>query len=787
MSNSLKAFIFLILTGIYSRAHGQSALKFSGFVQDSINQEPIAGALIEFKENSLVVSSDSNGYFAAIVPKGLYSIEISFLGYHKKNISVLVEKEIHKNILLHSSAKRLSELSVIGDNQKENIQNAALGNHRLSMKEINQLPKLLGEADPIKAIQLLPGIQTSGEGNTGFHVRGGGMDQNLILIDDVPIYNAGHLFGFFSIFNANAIDEVSITKAAMPANYGGRLASVLDIKTKTGDLKKLKTRGGIGLLASNITVEGPIKKDTCSFIISARRTYVDAFKSIINKNSRYTQDYFFYDINAKLFLKLSDKDRIYFTAYKGLDDFKYNDAENNYYSNDIAWGTSFGSVKWSHLFNNKLSVNLSSSISYYNMDFLARIFSYSIRLQTKIDDISNKISFVHIPHKKHVLKYGLEQIYHKIAPNNIEAAIKGEDFNIKQNNLLNSAEYALFINDEFKLNERLLINSGLRYSLYHQLGPFNRFNSDANGQTIDTSSYSKNKVIQAYKNLEPRFSCRYLLDEHASLKISYTQNYQYIHLAPVSSISLPTDVWVPSSSLIKPQFGQQYAIGYFKDLIKPSLSLSCEAYYKTMENVLEYKEGILSVQNFRSNYDQNFFFGRGKSYGLEFFIKKTAGKYNGWISYTLSKSIRSFDNIEAGRYFYAKHDRRHDLSITNSFQINEKWSVAAVFVYATGNAMTLPVSRYLIQGNVINTYSERNAFRMPAYHRMDVSLTYLHKKTERWESEWNFSIYNIYNRQNPYYIFFQTNGSIKNYSLAVNIKPVSLFPVVPSLSWKFNF
>lgn len=780
---SLVILLLINLNSIYA----QVQFRLEGHVRDSISKESLIGALVQVKGTAIGAVCDKNGYYSIILSKGKHVLEVSYLGYSKKVLEIDLERNRVIDFLLSSYAQKLAAVSVVADEKGKNVENNEIGVHHLNMKEIKQIPQVLGESDPVKAIQLLPGIQSAGEGNTGYHVRGGSIDQNLILIDDVPIYNASHLFGFFSIFNSNAINEVSIIKGSMPANYGGRLASVLDISTKAGDFNKYHFYGGIGLLSSNLTMEGPIKKNVCSFIVSARRTYIDAFKKVINQNQRFYQNYYFYDVNAKLAFRLSKKDYLFLTTYSGSDVFEYNDAEKNYFTNNIKWGTELLSLKWAHHFNEKLNLDISTGVSDYNMDFSSGLFSYNLLFSSKIKDYSSRIQVTHTFSERQELKYGLENIYHGISPQNISLTTTNSEFDLDRKSLLNSLESAAYICDEIKLNSRLNFNVGMRFSLFQQLGPFDRYVANEYHNNIDTISYSRNEVVQRYQYPEPRIAIRYLINKKSSFKIGFTQNAQYIHLAPVSSVSLPTDIWIPSSSIVKPQLGTQYAVGYFLNFDKFSLETSVEAYYKNMKNVIEYKEGVLSLQRLNDNYDQNFFIGRGESFGTEFFIRKTAGKITGWLSYTLSKTTRSFDEIEGGRYFYAKHDRRHDISVSNNVKINEKWSASAIFVYATGNAITLPVSRYLIQGNIINQYSKRNAYRMPDYHRLDLSITYTYRKTERWESEWNFSVYNVYNRKNPQYIIFSTNGDLENYSLNVNIKQVSIFSILPSLSWRFKF
>ena len=681
--------------------------------------------------------------------------------------------------------KELQETTV--KTQKSGIESTEVGGLSLSKKQIEKLPQFLGENDPIKAMQLLPGIQSSGDGN-GIYVRGGGIDQNLITIDDIPIYNVSHLFGFFSVFNSSTIQRIDLHKGGMPANYGGRISSVIALTTNNGNLQRWKVDGGIGILASNVTIQGPIKKDTSSLLFSMRRTYVDLFKNLlVGDRSNFQTNYYFFDLSCKYFHRLNDKNKLYVNAFMGADYFLYEDRKAKTFSNEINWGTNLLSAKLVHTMNEKSSLTTTIGITDYKMNFGASIYNYSFDLYSSNRDYIGKMEYQNKFSNRYTLKIGLDNTFHVISPNNFQANGGESKFNYNDLRKLYSNEGALYVSNEVKLNDKIEISLGIRMSTFQQFGPYTRFDYSKGYGLKDSIVYPSGNVVCNYINPEPRLSASYVITATSSLKAGFSQNYQYIHLAPVSSISLPTDVWIPSSSVVKPQIGRQYSLGYYRDYPAKNIETSVEVYYKQMNNLIEYKEGVLSLIKLQSNYDDNFFFGKGQSYGIEIFAKRTIGKMTGWLGYALSKSTRNFKDIEDGATFYAKNDRRHDISLVFNYEINKKWSFSGVFTYKTGNAMTIPLSRYFLQGNIINTYSPKNSYRIPAYHRCDVSLTYQVLKTETKESSINFSIYNVYGRQNPFYLYFETTGDISKFSVQTKAKQVSLFTILPSISYKFAF
>lgn len=804
------SFVFFILVFCFlisvsdSLAQNTKKYTISGYVKDDATGEYLIGANVYIKE--LVKGSTTNqyGFYSLTVDEGNYTLVISFIGLQEYTEDIKLTEDKRINVSLRSSSINKEEVVITGERSDKNTQQTQMGVVEMPIETIKQLPAFMGEVDVLKVIQLLPGVKNAGEGNTGFYVRGGGPDQNLILLDEAVVYNAAHLFGFFSVFNSDALKNVELIKGGMPANYGGRLASVLDISMKEGNSKKFQVDGGIGIISSRLTIQGPIKKDTASFIISGRRTYADIIaEPFINDTSPAKgSGYYFYDLNAKINYRISDKDRIFLSGYFGRDVFMFKNNDNGF-SAGIKWGNATTSLRWNHLYNDKLFVNTSLIFSDYQFEFSAGQEEFEGRFFSGIRDWNVKVDYNWLPDIRHNIKFGLNYIYHTFTPTSASARSGDVNFDLGKVAKLYAHDVALYINDDFDVTENLRINAGLRATYFEQIGPFDRYVKNENNVITDTIHYSganndnplmkllvnggMNQSVQVYRNLEPRLLMRYTLGKTSSVKASFTMNYQYIHLASYASVSLPTDIWVPSSSLVKPQKGIQYAVGYFRNFFDDVLETSVEVYYKTMKNQVEYKDGSLPGDNVLDNPDNNMTFGDGKAYGIEFFIKKAKGKFTGWVGYTLARTTRTFATLNFGEEFEAKYDRRHDISVIVSYDITERLNVAAVFVYSTGNKLTVPVARYIYEGDLVSEYGARNAYRMPAYHRADLSITYKGKQRKHFQGSWNLSIYNIYSRQNPFFIYFDADGTLADGSLRVVAKQVSLFPILPSITYNFKF
>ncbi|MGZ3940224.1 MAG: TonB-dependent receptor plug domain-containing protein, partial [Flavisolibacter sp.] len=688
-------------------------------------------------------------------------------------------------LLPKSSA--LTEVVVYSRRKDANIKSAQMGKVDLSITQIKNIPAFLGEVDILKAIQLMPGVQSAGEGNAGFYVRGGGPDQNLILLDDAVVYNTGHLFGFFSVFNSDAIKNVSLIKGGMPAQYGGRLSSVLDVSMKEGNTNKFQTEGGIGLIASRFSIQGPIKKDRASFIVSARRTYIDALvKPFVKKSSNfYGSGYYFYDMNAKINYRFSEKDRLYLSGYFRRDVFTFKNTEQSFKAN-IPWGNGTATVRWNHVFNPKLFANATLVYNDYHFRFGAVQNNFEVNLASGIKDGNAKIDFDYYPSGQHKLKFGGLFTYHKFIPNVTSGKQDSVVFKPVNEGDKYALEKALYIQDDWDISNKLKVNYGLRWSSFTQIGPYTKYVRDANQNKVDSTVYDRFEKIQTYSGFEPRFTMRYTLSSTTSLKGSVTRNLQFIHLVSNSGTTLPTDLWVPSTFRVKPQLSWLYAAGLFKNFKNNEYETSVELYYKDMRNQIEYGEGYTPSLK---DPEEDFVFGKGWSYGSEFFVNKVTGKFTGWIGYTLSWTWRKFPALNGGEKYPAKYDRRHDLSVVGNYELNKKWKFGAVFIYGSGNAISLPERFYVINGVLTQDFSRINEYRLGAYHRLDLSatLTPHPDRKKKFESFWVFSVYNVYDHLNPYFIYYDQKGNPYSGNMQIEARQVSLFPILPAVTWNFKF
>lgn len=775
----------LILVSFNIKA--QEKFTINGYIKDSATGESLIGASLVSKAQSKTVSSNQYGFYSITLPKGNYKLLVSFIGYLPYEFDINLSSNQTKNFNLIPLTSLMQEVIVSSKKRDNNVKTAQMGKFDLSIANIKSLPAFLGEVDVLKAIQLLPGVRNAGEGNAGFYVRGGGPDQNLILLDDAVVYNPGHLFGFFSIFNSDAIKNVSLIKGGMPAQYGGRLSSVVDITMKEGNYNRTEVDAGIGLISSRLSVQGPLKKEKASYIVSARRTYIDVLtKPFIKKtNSFYGSGYFFYDLNIKMNFKLTEKDRLFVSGYFGRDQFDFRNAERDF-STSIPWGNSTATVRWNHIFNKKLFANTTIVYNDYNFALEGRQSNFNIKFASGIRDVTAKTDFDWFASPEHKIKFGLQYTHHTFFPSVLTGSQDSVTFKPNNAQVKYANEYAIYIQDDWEISKKIKLNYGLRYSIFQQVGPFTNYLTDANGNRIDSTFIQRGKTIKSYAGLEPRITARYAINDNESIKAAITRNMQYIHLVSNSGTTLPTDLWVPSTNIVKPQISWQFAAGYFKNFNNGMFETSVELYYKDMQNQIEYREGF--TPNTLRDPEEDFVFGRGWSYGAEFFVNKVKGKFTGWIGYTLSWTFRNFKDINNGETYNAKFDRRHDISVTGAYELNKKWKLSSVFVYATGNAVTLPERFYFINGVLTQEYSRINAYRLPAYHRLDVAATYTPtpKKERRYKSSWVFSIYNLYSRQNPYFIYFDQTGSLANGNLKVQAKQVSLFPILPSVTWNLK-
>jgi len=777
--------IFCLLISFYGVA--QNKFTISGYAKDVQNGETLIAATISVKNNPHGITSNQYGFYSITLLEGTYELTCSYAGYQPKTFSVKLASDQNLNFDLTTRAA-LQEVIIRSQKTDGNVKNAQMGKFVLPIEQIKAIPAFLGEVDLIKTIQLLPGVRNAGEGSAGIYVRGGGPDQNLIMLDDAIVYNTGHLFGFFSIFNADAIKNVSLIKGGMPAQYGGRLSSVLDISMKEGNDKKFQVEGGLGLIASRISIQGPIKKNKASFIISARRTYIDEItKPVIKKTSQfYGSGYYFYDLNAKVNYRFSDKDRLYISGYFGRDVFDFVNGKRSL-DVKIPWGNATGTMRYNHIFSKQLFGNTSLVFNNYDFQFGASQNNFNINLNSGIRDITLKQDFDYYPFAGHKIKFGGLFTNHKFTPSVVSGNQDTVVFKPNNAQAKYAHEAALYIGDDWDVSNKVKINAGLRYSWFEQVGPYNIYTVDANGNRTDSTVFKSGQNVKTYGGLEPRFTFRYALDNNTSIKTSVTRNLQYIHLVSNSGSTLPTDIWVPSTYKVKPQISWLYATGLFKNFNDNMYETSVEVYYKSMQNQIEYKEGY--TPNTLQDTENFFTFGKGWSYGSEFFFNKTKGRLTGWVGYTLSWTWRKFAALNFGEKYLAKYDRRNDLSVVAIYDLNKRWKLSATFVYGSGNATTLPQRFYLINGVLTQEYSRINEYRLPAYHRLDLAGIYSSKKNEhrKLKSEWVFSIYNVYSRKNPYFIYFDQTGSGYDGTLKVQGKQVSLFPIIPSVTWNFKF
>ncbi|MFT3886048.1 MAG: TonB-dependent receptor [Flavobacteriales bacterium] len=793
---------FLLLPALASFA--QSRFTVSGYVTDSATGEALIGASVFIQELQRGVPTNTYGFYSATLDEGTYTLLVRYIGYRDLQRTVKLTADTKLNLPVTSAAQEIKAVEVVGEKRVNNTESTAMGRMDVDVQKLNTLPALLGEVDILKTIQYLPGVKSNGEGNSGFYVRGGGPDQNLILLDEATVYNASHLFGFFSVFNADAVKNLELIKGGMPANYGGRTSSVLDITMKDGNDKAFHGQGGIGLISSRLTLEGPIVKDRSSFIVSGRRTYIDVLtKPFINKDSQFAgSGYYFYDLNAKANYRISDKDRVFLSGYFGRDVFTLNGNQPGSPDFKIPWGNATVSARWNHVFGPKLFLNTTVTYSDYKFRFDGGQDQFKFKLFSGIKDQGLKLDFSQYPNIRHSIKYGLQYTFHIYTPSTVDVSSGDTEFNIDAPSRLKAHEAAAYVLDEFDITDQLRLNAGLRVSHFAHVGSFTEYLLDKEGVATGTRTYSSGETVKAYNGLEPRLSLRYRLDNTSSLKASFNRNLQYVHLASFSSIGLPTDVWIPSGQNVKPQVGIQYAAGYFRDLADRLFETSIEVYYKDMQNLIEYAEGAQPQDNGNTNYDAQLVFGNGYSYGAELFIKKRTGRLTGWVGYTWSKTMRKFPDINNGKEFPSRWDRRNDLSVVLGYELNKRWTFGATFVYSTGQAATLPVQRYWIEGRLVSQFTERNGFRMTPYHRLDLAATLYNKETKhvkdpvtgedklvprKYRSSWTFSVYNAYNRANPYFIYFDTEGTLANGDLRAVAKQVSLFSILPSVTWNFHF
>ncbi|MDO7854777.1 TonB-dependent receptor [Hymenobacter convexus] len=773
------------LLGAATTAHAQQNNRFtiSGYVRDGATGESLPGVAVVHPASGQGTTTNTFGFYSLTLAASSDSVRllVSALGYERLGLAERAGRSFTHDFRLKPSSAELAGVEVVGSKEEKIAESTRMGTINIPVNQIKLLPALFGETDVLKVLQLLPGVQAGGEGSSGLYVRGGSPDQNLMLLDGTPIYNASHLFGFFSVFNADAIKNVELIKGGFPARYGGRLSSVVDITMKEGNMQKLHGEGAIGLIASRFTLEGPIKKDTASFIFSARRTYIDilARPFIMAQADGLVAGYYFYDLNGKLNWKLGARDRLYLSAYLGYDEFYANDEEKRdngdtyKQKSALGWGNRIAALRWNHVVNDRLFMNTHLTFTRYQFDVgstqenhyqsngQTRDEKYSLSYLSNIQDVSVKSDFDFVPNPNHYIRFGGQLIRHQFRPGALQSEGNADPTqNQATGRRIGANEASLYAEDDVKLNDRLKVNVGLRLN-----------------------SFLVEKKL--YPSLEPRLAARYLLTEDWALKAAYARTTQYVHLLTNSGIGLPTDLWVPATAKTLPQKAQQFSVGAARNVRfkGEDFELSFETYYKPMQNLIEFREGADFIGTTDDNYETKITSGQGWAYGGEVFLQKKSGKTTGWIGYTLAWSNRRFPELNQGLTYPYKYDRRHDFKLVVIHEFSPTLTLSGTFVYGTGNAVTLSQGRYQLGPyERFEDYGTRNSYRMAAYHRLDLDLS--HTKKKRWGEVVNsFSVYNAYNRHNPYFIYLgRAQGSEK-----LSYRQVSLFPILPSFSKTFRF
>lgn len=762
-----------IMTSLFLTAQN---FTISGNITDATNGEDLFGARVIVKELSNTgAEANVYGFYSLTLPQGNYTLIYRYSGYTNKEVEIALTKDITINteLSLQSDVKELEEVTVTSKRGNDNITSSQMTVTKLDPKEIETIPILFGEQDVMKTLQLTPGIKGAGEGNSGFFVRGGGADQNLILLDESIVYNASHLLGFFSVFNSDALKDVSLYKSGIPAEYGGRASSVMDVVMRDGNNKNYALSGGIGLISSRLTAEGPIVKDKGAFIISGRRSYADIFLPLANDPVLENTTLYFYDLNAKANYKISDKDRVFLSGYFGRDDFKLGDQFG------FDWGNATGTFRWNRIINDKLFSN--TSIMFSNFDYRVRIGSdeEGFGIASNIRDWSLKQDFSHYVNSNNTLKYGLNAIHHTFRPGRLETS-EGIGFNEINLEDRYALELGAYIQNEQKIGNRFSLNYGIRYSGFNYMGEGTDYQFDEDGNITGSESYESWESIRYWQGLEPRFSASFILAEDKSIKAGYNRIFQYIHQLSNTTTSTPVDAWVPTSNNVAPQIGDQVAIGYYQNFKSNEYQFSVEGYYKWLQNQIDYRPNADLVLN--DLVEGELVYGRGMAYGAEFQLKKTKGKFTGWVNYTLSRALRQFDEIDNGAIFPARQDRIHDLNVVLTYKFSDKWVASTSFVYYTGDAVTFPTAQYAVDGFTVPYIQSRNGNRFPDYHRLDLGLTWYGEKKKRFEQSVSFSIYNVYARENTFAINFIENAETGQ----TEAVQTALFRLIPSITWNFK-
>jgi len=753
-------------------------ISLDGNIKDEANGEALIGVTITIKELKRGTVTNTYGFYSISVPKGNYTVEVSYVGYETISKKIALNKPVKLDLDLKTAANEIKEVIVSTQRKDANVTLNRMSAQQVSISTIRRMPALMGEVDLLKAVQLFPGVVSAGEGTSSFSVRGGGIDQNLIVLDEATIYNASHMMGFFSVFNNDAIKNMTLYKGDIPASYDGRLSSLLDIQMRDGNSKKFSGSGGIGLISSRLTLEGPIGSDKTSFIVSARRTYADLFMKLSSNEDINTNQLYFYDFNAKINHRIDDNNRIFLSGYLGQDLFKNKDV-----------GFSFGNAaltgRWNHLFSPKLFSNYSLNYSRYNYGLKSSMSNESnFDWKYNMRDVSLKADFSYFMTPENTLKFGYNAILHNLNPGTVKStggATRFDDYLLPD---INAFEHALYISDEYQVSKRFAVKAGLRLTAFSSIGSGTVYNYDNNYVAIDSTVYKSGEVIKTFYRLSPRVGVTYLLDNHSSVKANYARTNQFLQMASNSTAGTPLDLWFTAGKNIEPQICNQYAVGYFRNFRNNELEASVEMFYKDMQNTVDFRDHAQLLLN--RKLDGELRFGRSRSYGAEFQIQKNQGKLTGWISYTYSRAEHTIQGINNNETYLAPYDRPNTVYVVANYELSNRISFGANFVYATGLPVTYPIARMEFGDVILPVYSKRNEYRMPDYHRLDVSLTWKPKakKQHAWSGEWNFSVYNVYGHKNAWAINFVNDPDT---AFKTKAEMTYLFTFVPSITYNFKF
>ncbi|MDA3879848.1 MAG: TonB-dependent receptor [Prolixibacteraceae bacterium] len=769
-----KLFITIIFTIFGIVAFSQARMTLSGRVTNAETGEDLIGATVYVEEIKRGAATNTYGFYSLSLDTGKYTFVFSYLGFESQQFAFDIRENQTYNVALRPADEQIDEIVVRTEAINQNITSAEMGTVKLDPSIIKSIPVIFGEQDILKTIQLMPGVNSAGEGSSGFFVRGGQADQNLVLIDNAPVFNPSHLLGFFSVFNSDAINSAKLYKGGVPAQYGGRASSVLDVSMREGNSERFAASGGIGLISSRLTLEGPLLKNGSSFLISGRRTYADLFLLFSKNESLRESKLYFYDLNLKAHIELGPHDRIYMSGYLGRDALK-----TSMFGFD--WGNKVATVRYTHVFSSRLFSNTSLIFNDYDYKTNAD-FDFSFDLSAGIIGNTFKQKFTFYASSNNTLDFGVEANDFNFKPGNLETVSLQNEPTVINVPEKQGTELAVYISNKQLIGDNVSLNYGLRVSSFYRYGEGNDFKFDSQGNVVDSLSYQKGDRYDMYLNWEPRFSATYVFNDNSSIKAGFNRMAQYIHLLQNSSAGTPVDFWTPSSVNIKPQIADQVSFGFFRNFQNHEYKFSIETYYKSMKNQIDYKTGASLLLN--DMVEAELLYGKGRAYGVELLLEKQQGRFTGWMSYTLSRSERQIEGINRGVWYPSRQDRLHDLSVVAVYKWSPRWTFSANWVYNTGTAVTLPAGKYYIDGTIANLYTERNGYRLPDYHRMDLGATWLLSESKTSRSELNFSIYNAYARKNPYsYVFGQDEDNPDETKTTM----IYLFSAIPSVSWNFKF